>query len=87
MAYQTRLDQLESDVFQTGNTASRLSIAPLLPYAVICGVLLVGLYASCPALLKTTPPRTKANRNPVAQLQLQRFLLAWVVLCLAVGLL
>jgi|LauGreDrversion4_2_1035121.scaffolds.fasta_scaffold21763_3 hypothetical protein len=87
MAYQNRLDKLESEVFQTGKPVSTTNLSAYTPYFIICALLLLALYATGPSFVKTTPAKTKTNRNPVAQIQLQRLLLAWVVLCLMVCLL
>jgi predicted secreted protein len=83
MAYQNRLDQLESEVFQTAKPAS-IKLTSFTPYFIICAAALVVLYITSPSFIKSTPPKTKTNRNPVAQVQLQRLLLAWIILCLMV---
>lgn len=78
MSYQSRLSQLESEIFQNGNSSSPTS--PILPYLIICVVVLVLLYISCPNILTCV-------RNRRRCIDSNRFTTAWlivsVLLCVA----
>jgi hypothetical protein len=74
MSYQPRLDQLESEIFQTSST----SYPQVLPYVLICVITLLSLYSFCPRSL-----REKRNKS----IRGDRFIASWliitVILCLA----
>jgi hypothetical protein len=70
MSYQSRLSQLESEIFQTGSSSS--SSSPFLPYVIIGVVTLVLLYAFRPNVVTQT---TKRQRH----IQPARFTTLWLL--------
>lgn len=73
MSYQTRLDQLESDVFQTAPPSTPLSFTQYLPFLIIAVVSLLTLYTFCPKSLQT-------RQNRQYRINIQRFGGCWLIL-------
>jgi uncharacterized membrane protein YidH (DUF202 family) len=71
MSYQSRLSQLESEIFQNGNSSSPTS-SPLLPYLIICITTLVVLYAWRPSVVTQTVKRQR-------HIQTTRFASLWLL--------
>ena len=73
MSYQTRLDQLESEVFQNNTLSTSLPLSRYLPFVIIAIVSLLTLYTFCPRSLQTL-------RNQRYHINLERFSCCWLIL-------
>ena len=74
MSYQSRLNQLESEIFQNANSISP-SITPIFPYLIIATVTLILLYSWRPNTLTEIRQRQRHIRS-------DRFLTSWLLLSL-----
>ena len=79
MSYQTRLDQLETEVLQT-NSSTPLNYTMYVPYIGICVAVLLSLYSFCPRPLQE-------RRGKQYHIRTDRFFCVWfvvvAVLCVA----